>query len=39
MLALQMIDILEKIHENNIVHRDLKPHNFLMGLQSISLKK
>lgn len=34
MLAIQMIDILQKIHKNNIVHRDLKPHNFLMGLQS-----
>ena len=30
-LSLQMIEILEQIHNKNIIHRDIKPSNFLMG--------
>ena len=32
MLALQMIDRVEYIHNKSIIHRDLKPDNFMMGL-------
>ena len=37
MLAYQMIDILEFIHQRHIIHRDIKPSNFLMGLGKSSL--
>ena len=30
-LSIQMIEILELIHNKNIIHRDIKPSNFLMG--------
>ena len=30
-LGLQMVDILEHIHEKHIIHRDIKPDNFVMG--------
>ena len=30
-LAIQMIEILEQIHDKNIIHRDIKPSNFLFG--------
>ena len=30
-LAIQMIAILEQIHNKNIIHRDIKPSNFLFG--------
>ena len=30
-IALQIIDILEQIHNKNYIHRDLKPSNFLFG--------
>lgn len=32
MLAEQVIDCLEYVHERGILYRDIKPHNFLMGL-------
>ena len=32
MLADQLIDRIEHIHENGFLHRDLKPENFLMGI-------
>lgn len=34
MLALQMIDRLEDVHEQGLLHRDIKPTNFLMGTQN-----
>ena len=30
-LGLQMVDILEDIHDKHIIHRDIKPDNFVMG--------
>ena len=30
-MALQIIDILEQIHNKNYIHRDIKPSNFLLG--------
>lgn len=30
-LAIQMISILENIHNKNIIHRDIKPSNFLLN--------
>ena len=30
-LVIQMIEILEQIHNKNIIHRDIKPSNFLFG--------
>lgn len=30
-LAIELIDILEKIHEQNIIHLDLKPENIMIG--------
>ena len=30
-MALQIIDILEQIHNKNYIHRDIKPSNFLFG--------
>jgi len=38
MLAEQVIDCLEFVHERGILYRDIKPHNFLMGLGDDSHK-
>ena len=32
MIGMQILSILEYIHEHHIVHRDIKPNNFCMGL-------
>ena len=32
MIAIQILEIIEKIHEKDYIHRDLKPDNFLIGL-------
>lgn len=31
-LSIQMLKIIQSIHEKNLVHRDIKPENFLFGL-------
>ena len=31
MLADQMVDIMEHVHNNNFVHRDISPNNFMIG--------
>ena len=36
MVGLQMINVLEFIHNKNIIHRDIKPDNFVMGLDELS---
>ena len=36
MLGIQMLNILESIHEKHILHRDIKPENFVMGLNNNS---
>ena len=38
MLGLQMINILENIHEKHILLRDIKPENFVIGLNLFSNK-
>lgn len=38
MLADQMINLLEAVHDKNFIHRDVKPDNFLMGLAQKSSK-
>ena len=32
LIAIQMIDRLERIHNKHIIHRDIKPDNFVIGL-------
>ncbi|MCQ2819811.1 MAG: casein kinase 1 family protein [archaeon] len=31
-IGIQIIEILEKVHEKSIIHRDIKPDNFVVGL-------
>ena len=35
-IAIQIIDILEQIHNKNYIHRDIKPSNFLFGNNSFN---
>lgn len=34
MLGLQMITLLEKLHDKGYIHRDVRPDNFLLGLEN-----
>ena len=36
MIGVQMVSVLEFIHNKHIVHRDMKPDNFVMGLDDLS---
>jgi len=31
MISIQMVKLIEKVHEERIIHRDIKPDNFLIG--------
>jgi len=33
LLGLQMVSILEALHNNDFIHRDIKPENFCMGIE------
>jgi len=39
LLADQLLERIEYIHENNIIHRDIKPANFVMGLNMRQLNQ
>ena len=30
-IGIQMVNVLEYLHERNVIHRDLKPDNFVLG--------
>jgi serine/threonine protein kinase len=36
MLAIQMINVIQHMHNKDFIHRDIKPENFLMGTVSTS---
>ena len=36
LLGIQMISIIQHIHDNDIIHRDIKPDNFAMGLDNLN---
>ena len=36
LLARQLINVLQHLHEKDFIHRDIKPENFLMGTQHTS---
>ena len=36
LIALQMLDRIEFVHNKNIIHRDIKPDNFVVGLDNKS---
>ena len=31
LISVQMIKLIQKVHEERIIHRDIKPDNFLIG--------
>ena len=33
MLAIDMINLIEKLHKKGLLHRDIKPENFVVGSQ------
>jgi len=37
-IGIQLIELLQKIHEKGLIHRDIKPDNFLFGLNDESKK-
>ncbi|TAL66579.1 MAG: serine/threonine-protein kinase PknK, partial [Legionella sp.] len=37
-LALQLVDILSELHENNIIHKELRPSNLILDVTNATLK-